>query len=101
MSDPARGSTSDQDLQTVLDRMADGFFALDSGWTVTYANEEGRRILRAAMSDDAVGPTGSVEGCHLWDSIPGSADTEFHDEYHRAMTTQEPVSFDSYYEPLD
>jgi signal transduction histidine kinase len=101
MSGPASGSASDQDLQTVLDRMADGFFALDADWTITYANEEGRRILRSAMSDEAVGPSESVEGRHLWDSIPGSADTEFHDEYHRAMATQEPVSFDSYYEPLD
>ncbi|GAA0721032.1 signal transduction histidine kinase [Halorubrum trapanicum] len=101
MSGPARGSASEQDLQTVLDRMADGFFALDADWTVTYANEQGRRILRSAMSDDAVGPEGAVEGCHLWDSIPGSEGTEFHDQYHRAMATQEPVSFDSYYEPLD
>ena len=101
MPDPARGSNSEQDLRTVLDRMADGFFAVDADWTVDYANEEGRRILRSAMSDDALGPDGSVEGRHLWDSIPRSAETEFHDEYHRAMATQEPVSFDSYYEPLD
>ncbi|WP_434522223.1 ATP-binding protein [Halorubrum sp. AS12] len=101
MSGPARDSASEQDLQTVLDRMADGFFALDADWTVTYANEEGRRILRTAMSDDAVGPEGAVEGCHLWDSIPGSEGTEFYDQYHRAMATQEPVSFDSYSEPLD
>ncbi|WP_017343132.1 ATP-binding protein [Halorubrum sp. T3] len=101
MPDSARGSDSDQDLRTVLDRMADGFFALDADWTVTYANEEGRRILRSAMSDDALGPDESVEGANLWESIPGSAETEFYDEYHRAMATQEPVSFDSYYEPLD
>ncbi|MFY4816073.1 ATP-binding protein [Haloarcula sp. AONF1] len=101
MPDPARGSDSDQDLRTVLDRMADGFFALDADWTVTYANEEGRRILRSAMSDDALGPDESVEGANLWESIPGATETEFYDEYHRAMETQEPVSFDSYYEPLD
>ena len=81
--------------------MADGFFALDADWTVTYANEEGRRILRSAMSDDALGPDESVEGANLWESIPGATETEFYDEYHRAMETQEPVSFDSYYEPLD
>jgi len=94
-------SGSDQDLEDVLDRMSDGFFALDADWTITYANEQGRRILRSAMSDDAVGPTESVEGCNLWNSIPESEETEFYDEYHRAMGTQESVSFDSYYEPLD
>ena len=101
MSGPPRGSNSERDLQTVLDRMADGFFALDADWSVTYANEAGRRILRSAMSDGAVGGDGTVEGRDLWDSIPGSAETQFYDEYHRAMETQEPVSFDSYYEPLD
>jgi signal transduction histidine kinase len=101
MSDRAGEPGSDQYLQTVLDRMADGFFALDVNWTVTYANEEGHRILRSAMTDDAVGPDGSVEGANLWESIPGSTETVFYDEYHRAMETQEAVSFDSYYEPLD
>ncbi len=81
--------------------MADGFFALDADWTVAYSNEQGRRILRSAMSDGAVGPGESVEGRNIWDSIPGSTETEFYDQYHRAMETQEPVSFDSYYEPLD
>ncbi|VTT87987.1 HTR-like protein [Halorubrum sp. DM2] len=81
--------------------MADGFFALDADWAVAYANEQGRRILRSAMSDDAVGPGESVEGRNLWESIPGSTETAFYEEYHRAMETQEPVSFDSYYEPLD
>ncbi|MDB2225409.1 GAF sensor signal transduction histidine kinase [Halorubrum ezzemoulense] len=100
MSDRAGESSADQDLQTVIDRMADGFFALDADWRVTYANEEGRRILRAAMRDDAVDPSETVVGCHLWDSIPNSTGTEFYERYHHAMDVQESVSFDSYYEPL-
>ncbi|QAU12116.1 PAS domain-containing protein [Halorubrum sp. BOL3-1] len=101
MSGPPHRPVSDQDLETVLDRMADGFFALDADWRVTYANEEASRVLGTAMSDDAVGPEGALEGCHLWDTVPGSEETQFYDEYHRAMDTQESVSFDSYYEPLD
>ncbi|TKX75203.1 histidine kinase [Halorubrum sp. GN11_10-6_MGM] len=101
MSDRRRSPSAEQDLRTILDRMADGFFALDAEWRISFANDRGREILRSAMRDDAVGADGSVEGCHLWESIPGSTETVFHDEYHRAMETQEPVSFDSYYEPLD
>ena len=56
MTDLSPGPGSDEDFRTVLDRMADGFFALDADWTVTYANERGRRILRSAMRDDALGP---------------------------------------------
>ncbi|TKX58764.1 histidine kinase, partial [Halorubrum sp. SP9] len=52
-------------------------------------------------SDDAVGPDGSVEGANIWDSVPESRETVFYEQYRRAMETQEPVSFDSYYEPLD
>ncbi|WP_096393449.1 PAS domain-containing sensor histidine kinase [Halorubrum trapanicum] len=101
MSDGAGESASNKDLRTVLDRMSDGFFTLDGDWRIAFANDRGREILRSAMSDDAVGPDGSVEGANLWESIPGAAETQFYDEYHRAMATQEPVSFDSYYEPLD
>ena len=101
MSDSPRESASDQDLQTVIDRMADAFFALDAEWRVSFANDRGREVLRSAMRDDATGADGSVEGRDLWESIPGSTETAFYDEYHRAMETQEPVSFDSYYEPLD
>ena len=101
MSDGASESASNKDLRTVLDRMSDGFFTLDGDWRIAFANERGRQILRSAMSDDTVGPDGSVEGANLWESIPKSTETVFYDEYHRAMETQEPVSFDSYYEPLD
>ncbi|MDV7349232.1 ATP-binding protein [Halorubrum distributum] len=101
MSDGAGESASNKDLRTVLDRMSDGFFTLDGDWRIVFANDRGREILRSAMTDDAVGPDGSVEGANIWESIPESTETVFYDEYHRAMETQEPVSFDSYYEPLD
>jgi GAF domain-containing protein/anti-sigma regulatory factor (Ser/Thr protein kinase) len=81
--------------------MSDGFFTLDGDWRIAFANDRGREILRSAMIDDAVGPDGSVEGANIWEAIPGATETVFYDEYHRAMEAQEPVSFDSYYEPLD
>ena len=101
MSDGAGESASNKDLRTVLDRMSDGFFTLDGDWRIAFANDRGSQILRSAMSDEAVGPDGSVEGANIWEAIPGATETAFYDEYHRAMETQEPVSFDSYYEPLD
>ena len=101
MSDGAGESASNRDLRTVLDRMSDGFFTLDGDWRIAFANDRGGEILRSAMNDDAVGRDGSVEGANLWESIPEATETVFYDEYHRAMETQEPVSFDSYYEPLD
>ncbi|WP_066415550.1 sensor histidine kinase [Halorubrum aethiopicum] len=97
MSEPPSVSDPDADLRNVLDRMADGFFAVDADWRITYANDRATEILRGAMADDDA----AVEGAHLWEAIPEATDTEFYDRYHQAMRTQEPASFDAYYRPLD
>ena len=101
MNDAPDASAPDADLRAVLDRMADGFFAVDADWRITYTNETGAAILREAMADDVASSLDGVEGAHLWESIPDAVETDFYDRYHEAMETQEPVSFDAYYEPLD
>ena len=94
-------AASDVDLQTVLDRMSDGVFAVDSEWHITYANEAAREILRSAMADDALDDANNIDGLHLWESIPAAVDTSFYEHYHEALSTQTPVSFDDHYPPLD
>ncbi len=94
-------SASGVDLRTVLDRMADGVFAVDDEWHVTYANDAAREILESAMSEAALDDAGTIDGCHLWESIPDAVDTTFYERYHEALSAQEPVSFEEYYEPLD
>ena len=101
MSDPPSASRTDDDLRTVLDRMSDGFFAVDADWQITYANERGAEILRSAMADGVVESAETIDGFHLWESIPEATDTEFYDRYHEAMETQEQVTFHSYYRPLE
>lgn len=88
------------DFKTILDRMGDGFFAVDTDWRIIYANDRGREILRAAMTDEALDSTAQIEGLHFWEAIPDAVDTEFDKQYHDAMATQEDVSFDAYYPPL-
>ena len=89
-----------EDLRTVLDRMGDGFFAVDTEWHITYVNDEGETVLRTAMADDVLESADSIVGLPLWESIPDAVGTTFYDRYHEAMETQEPVSFDAHYEPL-
>jgi signal transduction histidine kinase/PAS domain-containing protein len=99
VSSPPPVDRPDVDAFTILDRMEDGFFALDADWVVTYANERGREILRLAMTEiDADAP---VEGQHLWDAIPAAVDTTFHHRYQEAMETNDPVSFEEWFGPLD
>jgi signal transduction histidine kinase len=100
MSDPPSASRADDDLRTVLDRMSDGFFAVDADWQITYANERGTEILRSAMADGVVESAETIDGFHLWKSIPEATDTEFYHRYHEAMETQEQATFHSYYPPL-
>jgi len=88
------------DLKTILDRMGDGFFAVDTDWQITYANDRGREILRAAMTDEILDSTEQIEGLRFWESIPDAINTEFDERYHEAMATQEDTSFDAYYPPL-
>ena len=94
-------ATSNVDVRTILDRMADAVFAVDDDWYITYANDEARAVLQSAMSDDALDDAETIDGRHLWESIPEAVDTEFYKRYHEALDTQEPVSFQEHYAPLD
>ena len=75
------------DLALVLERITDGFFALDPQWNIIYMNAEARRILRA--TEDPVG--------HYWlDMFPLARGRLFEREYRRAMQDQIVVQFVEY-----
>lgn len=74
----------------VFERIADGFFALDEGWHFTYANREAEKQL-GQFADSLVGE-------NVWDLFPKE---RFHERFHEAMQTQDPVSFTEYYPPLE
>jgi PAS domain-containing protein len=99
MTSSSDGNPPDIDPYTVLDRMEDGFFALDTDWHVTYTNEQGREVLRLAMAE--LPSETAVEGQHLWDAVPEAVDTAFYEHYHEAMATQSPVTFEAWFGPLD
>ncbi|WP_192918455.1 GAF domain-containing protein [Salinigranum salinum] len=90
---------ADRERRNVLERMSDGFVALDAEWRITHVNEMGRRILSEAAGRDW--DADDLRGRDVWEEVPDAVDTPFYDWCHRAMETQEPVSFEEYYEPLD
>lgn len=85
------------DPQTIIDRMDDGFLAVDDDWHITYANAKGQEIIRASTSDEVE----SIEGRELWDLIPGSRETAIFDQFTEALAAQVPVTFETHYEPVD
>ncbi|WP_254840888.1 PAS domain S-box protein [Natronomonas marina] len=84
-------------LNTVLERIDDGFFALDADWEFTYLNEFGAEIIRSAAASEVE----EVVGRNLWEAVPSAEGTVFERNYRRAMENQESVDFEAYYEPLE
>ncbi|PSQ09638.1 hypothetical protein BRC93_12270 [Halobacteriales archaeon QS_5_70_15] len=88
-----------RERERVFDRMTDGVFALDSEWHLQYANDRGRDLLGTMLAEPKARE--ELAGTQIWDAIPGIEGTRFHEECREAMRTQQQVSFQSYYEPLD
>ncbi len=76
----------------ILERIRDGFFAVDREWCITYVNPGGARLLQSSPQE--------LTGRNLWDAFPQAVGTEFDAQYHRALADQVPVAFEAYYEPL-
>ena len=80
------------DLSLVLERITDGFFALDAQWRISYMNAQARKLLHARQ--DLIG--------EFWlDVFPKARGRLFEREYHRAMRDQRPVQFVEYSETAE
>ena len=81
------------ELDAVLDRVTDAFYALDEEWRFTHVNEHAADILRRSEA--------SLLGEHLWTEFPEAAEGVVWERFHEAMETQEAVTFELFYDPLD
>lgn len=81
------------ELQAVFSRVDDAFFALDDDWRFVYVNDRAESLLGI----DAETVVGEI----VWDAFPAAKDTIFEEQYTRAVDTQESVSFEAPFEPLD
>lgn len=83
---------SDQQIVSLLETMADGFFALDQKWQFTYINQKAGQILQQAPED--------LLGKVFWHALPGAIGSKFDEECHKAVSQQVSVSFAEFYAPL-
>ena len=88
---PGYGLDSTTRLTRILDRIDDGFFALDADWRFTFLNDLGAEMIDRDPE--------AVIGESIWAEFPQLADTVFEHRYREAMATQEQVSFEARYEP--
>ncbi|MGO0059580.1 PAS domain S-box protein [Brevibacillus fluminis] len=76
----------------ILDRITDGFFAVDEKWCFTYVNFEATRLLFRNREE--------LLGKNIWEEFPEAVNAACYDHYHRAMREQAPVAFEAFSPPL-
>lgn len=75
-----------------LQDVSDGVLALESDWTISYANPTAGRLLGHEVPD--------LLGCSLWEVLPEDVESPVWVNYHWAMRTQRPVAFEAYSAPV-
>jgi diguanylate cyclase (GGDEF)-like protein/PAS domain S-box-containing protein len=86
-------NASRSQIQTILESMSDGFFALGPDWRFTYANPEAERLLQRTHSE--------LIGQHIWSLYPELAETELYAQAHRAQSEAISVNFEMLFAPSD
>ncbi len=86
----ANGVWSRDDLAVgeILDGLAEGFFALDSGWRFIAFNRAAMEIFDLRRED--------VIGRTIWEVSPTAVGTEFERRYRLVMATREKQVFETY-----
>ncbi|MBO9684495.1 MAG: PAS domain S-box protein, partial [Flavisolibacter sp.] len=83
--------TQDPCLFGILDRITDGFYAIDSHGTVLYWNKAAKEMLGKSGEE--------VIGKSLWDCFPGAKELNFYTYYQKAFQEQKTIRFEGYYPP--
>jgi PAS domain S-box-containing protein len=83
----------ERELREVFDRVDDAFFAIDDDWRFTHVNERAETLLDRSV--------GELIGRRLDEAFPEAVGSVFERKYQRAFETQEPVTFEAYYDPLE
>ena len=77
----------------ILERVTDGFVALDTQWCYTYVNQRAGELFQRA-------PDGLV-GKHIWTEFPEGVGQPFYDAYYKAVAEQASLHIEAYYAPWD
>lgn len=83
----------DQFLFGILDRITDGFYAIDPNGIVLYWNKAAEEMLGKSRDE--------VIGKSLWDCFPNGKELNFYTLYQQAFQQQKTIHFEGYYPPRD
>ncbi|MFP4217847.1 MAG: PAS domain-containing protein [Salinarchaeum sp.] len=96
VEDILTSATVDTPATGIVDRMTDGFFALDASYRFTYLNERARQRFEETLGRELT--PGALRG-QAFEAVVDD-DPTFIERFREAMDTQEPVTFEAAYAPL-
>ncbi|HXS36576.1 MAG TPA: PAS domain S-box protein [Flavipsychrobacter sp.] len=80
------------EIETILESITDGFFAVNANWEFTYINKESEILLRRRREN--------IIGKNIWQNFPSVIDLQFYRELHKAIEDQVSVHFEDYFPQL-
>lgn len=89
----AEAEAARNQIVNILESITDAFFALDKDWRYTYLNRQAELLLQRKREE--------LLGQVMWEEFPESVGSTFDIEYHRAVSEQVSVEFESFYPPLN
>lgn len=84
---------NEEKYRSLIERVSDGFIALDANWLFTYMNKKAEELFNR--------PPGYLLGKNIWAEYPEAIDKTFYKAYHKAMATQENIYLKDYSFALD
>jgi PAS domain S-box-containing protein len=77
----------------VLERITDGFYALDQDWCFTYINRAAERLLGRTRKE--------LLHKNIWDEFPPTVGTPLYAAYHEAVDGETTTTVEFYYPPFE
>ncbi len=93
MRDDTAHKLAEDNLKQILSAITDAFYRFDRDFRFTYVNRATTEMFNLA-EEEFLGKT-------VFELFPDAAGNKFHREIARALSEQETIVFDNYYEPLD
>lgn len=81
------------DFKDILERINDGFIALDKDWNYVYLNK--------AASIVGSKESGKLIGRNIWQLYPDEVGSDYYKAWHKSMETQQYIMMESYYQKWD
>lgn len=89
-----QAETANLKLSQILERVSDGFVALDQDWHYAYLNTKAAQMLNRQKPEDLLGK-------HIWTEYPEGVGQPFYHAYEKAMAEQQPIVFEDHYAPWE